>query len=334
MCESTETDFSNHNVPTTKEHFDENLFPNICDAHCHPHDDTSNLSMIPRLKTGHITIMGVRQDDWDRVSDVAKECDKVGIHPWFCYRLMVQDKPREEHYQDVLRCPDEEELNKLIGDLDAPFSYDTWYQNLRQKLIDHPNAIVGEIGVDRSAKLLPGGAVEWHGVKPTNVQCTIEHQMKIFEIQSSLARELNRGVSIHCVQGQGHLFDYLKEQSKNFSNRKLKRQFSPLPPLRLCLHSYGGSPATLNQFIQLKGFKVYVSFSVVINARLLPANKVIELIKAVPDDRLLIESDINTPKGLDECMIEIIRIVAETRQWTIEQVVQTTHKNWLEFVGI
>lgn len=78
MCESTETDFSNHNVPTTKEHFDENLFPNICDAHCHPHDDTSNLSMIPRLKTGHITIMGVRQDDWDRVSDVAKECDKVG----------------------------------------------------------------------------------------------------------------------------------------------------------------------------------------------------------------------------------------------------------------
>ncbi|KAG1474860.1 hypothetical protein G6F56_000084 [Rhizopus delemar] len=330
MCESTETDFSNHGVPATKEPFNENLFENICDSHCHPHDDNENLSMISQLKTGHITIMGVRQDDWDRVSDVAKECNKTTENK--C--IPSFDQTQEAHYKDVLKCPDESELNKMIQDLEKPFTYDVWYQNLRQKLLDHPNALVGEIGVDRSAKLLPGGAIEWHGVKQTNVQCSIEHQLKIFEIQSNLARELNRGVSVHCVQGQGHLYNYLKEQSGKYSNRKLKKLNKPFSPLRLCLHSYGGSPATIKQFVQLAGFKVYISFSVVINARLLPANKLVELIKSVPDDRLLIESDINTPRGLDACMVEIVRIIAETRQWSMEKVIQTTYNNWMEFVGI
>ncbi|CAO3681421.1 unnamed protein product [Rhizopus stolonifer] len=299
--------------------------------------------MISQLKTGHITIMGVRQDDWDRVSDVTKECNKTtenkcipsfGIHPWFCFPLMTKDQTREEHYRDVLKCPYENELNQMIQDLEEPFTYDVWYQNLRQKLLDHPNALVGEIGVDRSAKLLPGGAIEWHGVKQTNVQCSIEHQLKIFEIQSNLARELNRGVSVHCVQGHGHLDNYLKEQSGKYSNRKLKKLNKPFSPLRLCLHSYGGSPATIKQFVQLAGFKVYISFSVVINARLLPANKLVELIKSVPDDKLLVESDINTPRGLDACMVEIVRIIAETRQWSMEKVIQTTYKNWMEFIGV
>ncbi|CAO3666098.1 hypothetical protein G6F70_002922 [Rhizopus microsporus] len=336
-------DFSEHGVPKTDEPFDESLFPYVCDAHCHPHDDIANISMIRQLQTGHITIMGVRQDDWDMVSKVAAECNKerenmcipsFGIHPWFCYRLMIEEKPAKDHYKSVLTCPYEDELEQMIHDLKDPFPYEMWYQNLRQRLLDHPNAIVGEIGLDRAAKLLPGGAIEWHGVKPTNVQCSIEHQLRIFEIQSNLARELDRGISAHCVQGQGHLYNYLKEQSGQYSNRKLKKLNKPFSPLRLCLHSYGGSPATIHQFMQLNGFKIYISFSAVINARLLPTEKFIELIKAVPEDRLLIESDLNSPKGLDTCMIEIIKIIAQTRQWSVQKVVQVTQKNWQEFVGL
>ncbi|CEI93426.1 hypothetical protein RMCBS344292_07659 [Rhizopus microsporus] len=247
---------------------------------------------------------------------------------------MIEEKSANEHYKSVLTCPHEDELEQMIHDLKDPFPYEVWYQNLRQRLLDHPNAIVGEIGLDRAAKLLPGGAIEWHGVKPTNVQCSIEHQLRIFEIQSNLARELDRGISAHCVQGQGHLYNYLKEQSGQYSNRKLKKLNKPFSPLRLCLHSYGGSPATIHQFMQLNGFKIYISFSAVINARLLPTEKFIELIKAVPEDRLLIESDLNSPKGLDTCMIEITKIIAQTRQWSVQKVVQVTQKNWQEFVGL
>ena len=74
MCQ--EQAIFKHDVPMTKEQFDLKLFKELCDAHCHPHDDIDNLAMIPKLQTGHITIMGVRQDDWERVSQTTKECNK------------------------------------------------------------------------------------------------------------------------------------------------------------------------------------------------------------------------------------------------------------------
>lgn len=344
MCQSVEDKFLKHNVPMTNESFDESLYKDLCDSHCHPHDDIDNLKLISELKTGHVTIMGVRQDDWDTVSQVANECNKksdkkcipcFGIHPWFSHFLMTEkSEAKEDHYKRILKSTDTKELQDMTNALlkSETFEYEVWYNNLRQRLIDHPNALVGEVGIDRVAKLLPGGSIEWQGVKPTSVTCSIEHQIAVFDIQCKLARELNRGISVHCVQGQGHLFNYMKEQSNGFSTRKLK-QLKVIPNiLRLCLHSYGGAPGSVKQFTDLKGFIVYVSFSVGINARLTPANKLQELIRAVPEDRLLIESDLNTPKGIDACMIDITKIVAEARGWSIQQVVDITNKNWMNFI--
>jgi Tat protein secretion system quality control protein TatD with DNase activity len=246
---------------------------------------------------------------------------------------MPEGASTDTHYRNVLTSKQDDELEEMIQALSAPFSYDTWYPNLRQHLLDHPHALVGEVGIDRSARLLPGGTFDWHGKKPTSVQTTIEHQLAILDIQCKLARELNRGISVHCVQGQGHLLSYLQAQAKNFSGRQLKK-FKVAPhTLRMCLHSFGGAPATIKQFLELKGHEIFVSFSVVINARLIPAKKLMELIKVVPEDRLLIESDLNTPVGMDQCMVEITKIVAEARGWSIKQVVETTHKNWLRFVN-
>ncbi|KAF1804940.1 hypothetical protein V8B55DRAFT_1495824 [Mucor lusitanicus] len=344
MCQSSE--FLNHGVPTTDEAFDEALFGDLCDSHCHPHDDVEHLSRIPQLKTGHVTIMGVRQDDWDTVSKVARDCNQnssnkcipcFGVHPWFSHFVMAQDESKQEphdYYKAILKSSNQDELNDMIQALDKPFSYDVWYNNLKQRLEEHPNALVGEVGVDRSARLLPGGAIDWHGKKPTSVQTSIEHQLAIFDIQCQLARDLNRGISVHCVQGQGHLFTHLKNISTQFSARQLKKLKVVPNTLRMCLHSYGGAPATITQFLELKGFDMYVSFSVAINARLAPAKKLMELIKTVPEDRLLIESDLNTPLGIDECMVEMTKIVAEARGWTIKQVVETTSRNWKRFVNV
>lgn len=325
----------------TNEEFDPVYFKDLNDSHCHPHDDIENLKLIQELKTGHVTIMGVRQDDWDVVSQVSKTSDKVipcfGIHPWFSHFLMTEkDETKEEHYNRILTSPNTEELKEMIDallKLDT-FEYDVWYTNLKQRLEQHPHALVGEIGVDRVAKLLPGGSIEWQGVKPTSVTCSIEHQIKVFDIQSKLARELDRSISVHCVQGQGHLFNYLKEESNHYSKRKLAQYKIKPNMLRMCLHSYGGAPGSVKQFLELKGFIIYVSFSVGINARLTPANKLQELIRAVPEDRLLIESDLNTPIGLDHCMIDITKIVAEAKNWSIQKVVEITNQNYKRFINI
>jgi hypothetical protein len=76
MCKQNEESLFNHKMPMTNEAFDESLFGDLCDSHCHPHDDLKKLSSIPQLKTGHITIMGVRQDDWDVVARVTDDCNK------------------------------------------------------------------------------------------------------------------------------------------------------------------------------------------------------------------------------------------------------------------
>lgn len=66
----------------------------------------------------------------------------------------------------------------------------------------------------------------------------------------------------------------------------------PVPlPCRVMLHSYGGSPEEIPKYCKLKGIgdRFYFSFSTAINAR--TPEKLRARIAAVPDDRLLLESD-------------------------------------------
>ncbi|ORY98966.1 TatD family [Syncephalastrum racemosum] len=280
---------------------DTSLWELLCDAHCHPHDEKDKLDMILKLKTGRLNTMGVRQDDWDVVASLASRSEKCqpcfGIHPWFTHS----------------------DLETMLPQLKPPTPFETWYNDLRKRLETHPTALVGEVGLDRAARLLPGGQIEWHGVKPTTVQCRVEHQLAVFEAQLALARELNRAVSIHCVQGQGHLLQLLQKK--------------PDAPgvIRICLHSFGGSPATIPQFINLKYYKVYVSFSTAINARL--GEKLKKLIASIPEDRLLLETDFNTPIGLDEAMLDIARLAADARDWSLEHTIKQTHTNYQNFIS-
>jgi Tat protein secretion system quality control protein TatD with DNase activity len=325
MCTSNELTVEDplDNDPLVDEFKDE-WYPLLCDAHCHAHDDTQRLDGISTLRTGQITLMGVRLDDWDTVVKVAGESHGIvpcfGIHPWYTYRLLDDDKDSAHHYQHVLTGPDDQEKQQLISELPPPILFSTWFGQLEQHLRQHPSALVGEVGLDRSARLLPSGAIEWHGVKPTRVSCTIDHQCKILEHQLRLAIDLNRAVSLHCVQSQGHLLTLLHTLNNNGK------------PGRICLHSFGGKPASLAQFLKLRHLQVYVSFSVAINARLGWA-KLGELIRTVPDDRLLIESDLNSPKDLDLAMVRMACLVSRAKQWSLHDAILNTRRNWLTFTG-
>jgi Tat protein secretion system quality control protein TatD with DNase activity len=71
---------------------------------------------------------------------------------------------------------------------------------------------------------------------------------------------------------------------------------------------------------------------VAINARL-GWVKLGELIRTVPDDRLLIESDLNSPKDLDVAMVRIACLVARAKQWSLHDTILKTRRNWLTFTG-
>jgi Tat protein secretion system quality control protein TatD with DNase activity len=253
----------------------------------------------------------------------------IGVHPWYAHLVRgparSQNEEPEQHYQRVLTSKDGEEKRDLIQHLPTPSS--EWFRTLRANLEKYPHALVGEIGFDRAARLLPAGAEHWHGVRPTEVRCSPDHQLEIVSSQLDLAREFNRSVSMHCVQAHGIVLDLLIRKANQWRKKDLKT------PFRICLHSYGGSPGILPSLFDIKRpMKVYMSFSVAINGRL--GNKLLQLIEKIPDDRLLIESDYNSPSGIDDAMVDICKVVAKAKKWSIEQVVQTTRRNWLEFVNI
>ncbi|KAI8579525.1 hypothetical protein K450DRAFT_280698 [Umbelopsis ramanniana AG] len=340
MCQDS-IDQSAYSDLLIEEKFDDDLYKYLCDNHCHPHDDVDKLDEIAKLRTGHLTLMGVREQDWDTVKKVVDQSSiddedgvercipSFGVHPWYAHLVRGaarnQTEAAEQHYNRVLTSKDDSEKADLIQHLPTPSS--DWLRTLRANLEKYPHALVGEVGFDRSARLLPAGAEHWHGVRPTEVRCTPEHQLEVVSSQIELARDLNRSVSLHCVQAHGMVLDLLLRKANEWRKKDMKT------PFRICLHSYGGSPGILPSLFDIKRpVKVYMSFSVAINGRL--GNKLLQLIEKVPDDRVLIESDYNTPTGIDDAMVDITKVVAKAKKWSIQQVVEITRRNWLEFINI
>ncbi|KAF9358636.1 hypothetical protein BGX26_001265 [Mortierella sp. AD094] len=108
--------------------------------------------------------------------------------------------------------------------------------------------------------------------------------------------------------------------------------FEAILPPRLCMHSYGGSVDMLKAFVKMDHPpEIFFSFSILINGRL-QERKLKELILAVPEDRLLIESDHHSHAQVDHLLVEMVHKVAEIREWSIEETVEKTARNWNRFV--
>ena len=130
-----------------------------------------------------------------------------------------------------------------------------WLQTLEALLVQYPQASVGEIGID-------------HAID----QRDDADQEAVFLAQLALAKQLNRPVSIHCRQAWGRLIELLDP-------------FGDLPRGML-IHCFGGSAEVAMELVK-RG--CYISFSGSITR---PNNKKAgPAIRAVPDDRILIETD-------------------------------------------
>jgi TatD DNase family protein len=129
-----------------------------------------------------------------------------------------------------------------------------WRETLINFLDLIPSA-VGEIGLDRLV----------HGYD-------FDDQVEVFLWQLELAAERDLPVTIHCLRAYGRLFDLLR------STRKPDRGF--------LLHSYGGSPELLKEFLKMGA---YVSISGQFAQDWKTRQR--ETFRHMPANRLLIETD-------------------------------------------
>lgn len=131
---------------------------------------------------------------------------------------------------------------------------DTWEVQLREYLARYPYAPVGEIGIDR-----------W--IEPRDEAL----QERMFRRQLQIARELDRPAMVHCLRAWGWLLEILHGEKR---------------PRTMLIHSFGGSAEMIKP---LREMGAYFSFAGSIFEP--KRQKLRDACKAVPRDRLLIETD-------------------------------------------
>lgn len=216
------------------------------------------------------------------------------------------------------------------------------------------------IECEKYSNFTPGGR---QGRRLTSHRVCMNHQRAILKAQLKLAAELSRPISVHGVAAHGALFEVLRETwngheikaiSKR-SKRKISRDADflaseedqtrvadhvsvseatakPFPP-RICLHSYSGHSDLLKQYFHPSVPAVmFFSFSQLVNFSS-PSSKAIDVIKTVPDDRILVESDLHSAgQRMDDLLKEIVQLICHIRNWSLEEGVKRLALNWLTFV--
>lgn len=182
-----------------------------------------------------------------------------------------------------------------------PESLKAVMRDLESCLLEHGAVAVGECGLDASHAKRRGESLAW--------------QIAVLEQQLQLAKKLRLPVVVHCVRAHGQLLDVL-------------RRVGPLP-LGGVLHAYSGSAELVRQYVD-QGF--YFGFG---GAVTLPrAKRVRRALLAVPQDRLLLETDapdqapawcdgMNQPAELPR----IAGVVAELLSASLDALAAQTRQN-------
>ena len=130
-----------------------------------------------------------------------------------------------------------------------------WLTKLRRHLDTTPGAGVGEIGLDRWKPDLPYAGQE-----------------EAFLAQLTLATELDRPASIHCLKAWGRMLELL--------------QAGPRPAVGFLLHSYGGPAELIEPLARLGAYFSFPGYFLLDRK-----TRQRESFRAVPPDRLLLETD-------------------------------------------
>ncbi|KAI0081089.1 Metallo-dependent hydrolase [Panus rudis PR-1116 ss-1] len=325
------------------------VLEHITDVHCHPTDSRVPEQAIKDLPI-RICAMATRPSDQSLVRDLAKaNPDRVtpcfGYHPWFSHWIALDpSKSKEEHYRSLFldnsNTQNTDAFERLVALLPPPISLTAILSELRQNLTDFPNAMLGEVGLDRACRIpfvAPSDPpyVENESRRELSpFTIPLSHQLAVLEAQLELAVQLKRNVSVHSVKSQQATTELLDKMKA-----KYRKDWDAIS---IDMHSCGLSAQTW-QNIEKKHANVYLSLSTVINSRS-PSHK--ELIAACAPHRILVESDYNDIRYLTRQTWDMVRTIAEVKGWRIESewtytdedvdvekwgVVKRLEDNWLRF---
>lgn len=127
------------------------------------------------------------------------------------------------------------EFRTLLPSLPEPRPFSEVLAEVRENLTAFPNAMVGEVGLDRAFRV----PVDYHATPRvlTSFSIPIEHQLTVLEAQLELAVELGRNVSMHSVKAQQATIDLLERMKKKHGAERWNR-------ISVDMHSCGLSPQT------------------------------------------------------------------------------------------
>ncbi|KAF5025813.1 hypothetical protein F66182_2146 [Fusarium sp. NRRL 66182] len=273
---------------------------------------------------------------------------------------------KKAHYTAVLQ---PEPSPEFVDSLPTPTAVSAFLKSAESQLSANPHALVGEIGLDkafrlpepwnpsehteRDSTLTPGGREGRH-LSPHRVR--IEHQRDILAAQLRLAAKTRRAVSVHGVQAHGVLHDTLASTWKGHEREVMTRRkrrlvakgaedFSdsdddddnsekPYPP-RICLHSFSASVEVLKQYLNPAiPVRIFVSLSTAVNLSTdASRTKTDEVLRALPDDSVLVESDLHTAgEQMDSMLEDMYRHICEVKGWELEDGIKRIAKNYERFI--
>ena len=247
-----------------------------------------------------------------------------------------------------------------------------WKDRLEDLLLQHPSAIVGEIGLCKMAKCArshPEGKTRGFAI-----------QRLVLEAQLDLATKHRRPVSIHCVQQHGVFLELLQEKlgaaqanttpGDEFNN---KSAFMMVPPA-MAMHSFTGTAHHVKALLQWEATLfgegpndskkkkkrrqthseagdatppppppqrprpplLYFGFSHIVNYDMCTSEKARrqgrDAVRAVPRNRLLAESDVHHPLDVPAGTAGAIAYLAWALERPIPEVAELTATNGLAFL--
>jgi Tat protein secretion system quality control protein TatD with DNase activity len=242
----------------------------MLDSHCHikrsdPSASRGSPSNVASQWAGAVFFGTHPSVDWDIIDQLAASGSQLvrgygfGVHPWYVPQGL--GSCTTEASSDVPPSCSCAALRDSADVDTASWAPSVLLAMLEEKLIAHPAAWVGEIGLD---KLRPADRSLQEGM---------------FLQQLALAAKYRRGVSVHCVRSFGPLLTMLTKLPK--------AQFPPA----VVLHGFTGSPDFVTSLLKLPNAKSDRIFFGIGENTTFRLKNFEQLIRCIPPQRVLLESD-------------------------------------------